>query len=267
MTSPEDATPEADWHRLLDGELGTAAAAELRARLAASPERQAWLSQVARDRDLLRARLEAVLHEPVPHRLSIAEIRRAAAARRRGRVRLAAAACLILGLGFASGWGGRSLQALLETRSQAARLQAIVADAATSYRTFSADPRFPVEVAADRPADLAVLISRGLGRKAPPPDLAALGFTLVGGRIVPSAQGRAVVILYASGRGEWAALYVKAGEPGDRPLEKAAAGGLPAYAWTDDDCAYVMAGDLPQDTLRGLAEAAFDHFERGPGAG
>ncbi|MFO1148302.1 MAG: hypothetical protein U1E62_07990 [Alsobacter sp.] len=267
MTARDDAPREVEWQKLLDGELNEAEAAELKARLAASPERQAWLSQVARDRDLLRARLEAVLFEPVPQRLSFAEIRRSVEARRRTRLRLAAAACLVLGLGFASGWGGHSLRTLLDARSHPARLQAIVSDAVTSYRTFSADPRFPVEIAADRPRDLAALMSRGLGRKAPPPDLAALGFSLVGGRIVPSAQGRAVVILYTSARGEWAALYVKAGEPGDRPLEKAGSGGLAAYLWTDDDCAYVMAGDLPQDTLRGLAEAAFEHFEHGPGAG
>jgi anti-sigma factor RsiW len=267
VTAPDQDGPESEWHRLIDGNVGAAEADALRAKLAASPEREAWLAQVRRDRDLLRAHLESVVDEPVPQRLSLAEIRRAAVARRRALVRLAAAACVVLGLGFAAGWGGHTLQSHLDTRSQAARLQAIVADAVVSFRTFSTDPRFPVEVTSDRPADLATLMSRGLGRKAPPPDLATFGFNLVGGRIVPSALGRAVVILYASDRGEWAALYVKAGEPGDRPLERKAAGGLSAFAWTDDDCAYVLAGDLPHDTLRSLAEAAFRHFEQGAGAG
>jgi anti-sigma factor RsiW len=267
MTSDGADRSEAEWQRLLDGELDGAQADALKAELAASPERRAWLARMARDRDLLRARLAPILQEPVPHRLGLAEIRRARAARLSGRLRFAAAACLVLALGFAAGWGGHGLNAMLDARSHGARLQAIVADAATSYRTFSTDPRFAVELSTARPGDLAELMSRGLGRKAPPPDLAPLGFTLLGGRVVPSALGRAVVVLYASGRGERVALYVKAGEPGDRPLGKAAASGLPAYAWTDDDCAYVVAGDIPHDTLLGLAQAAFTHFEHGPGAG
>jgi anti-sigma factor RsiW len=263
--SHDPLVPEADLQALVDGQLPVEAAADLEARVGENPELRARLASLRRDRDLLRQGLEGLLHEPVPQRLSLARIR---AARRERSLRVlqgAMAACLLIGLGFGAGWFVQARRSA-PSDNRLARWEAVADDAVRTYQTFGAEPRYPVELYADKSDQLSMLLSRGLGRPAPVPDLSSLGLTLVGGRIVPSPHGRAVMVLYRSADDEPVTLYVKAGETGESPIRPAGTSPVGALFWVDDGCAYVVASRLAAPRLQAIAEAMFTHFESGPGS-
>lgn len=256
----------AELNAWVDDRLAPAEAARIERDLAGDLEALQALADLRSDRDALRAALGPVAEEPVPARLKPGRI----AARRRAdrwrRAGMALAACLILGAGLGLGAHLAGSGTGPEV-TQARRWMAVAQDAITAHRTFGPEIRYPVEVTGDDPEQMAGLMSRGLGRRLPPPDLRGQGLTLLGGRILPSALGRAAMFMYQNPEGDRVIVYVKAGETGVTSIRRQAAPDLEALYWIDDGCAYVVTGSLPHDRMQKLAETVFNHFEERPAHG
>ena len=201
-------------HAWLDGELGPERHAEVEAWLREHPEDAARLRLWAADRDVLRARFNPVLEEPVPDALTRTVWQGGTAP----RWRLAAAALALFVLGGALG-------AMLMTRlpPEAARLLAsgragASADAdapsamapwlhraAVAHAVYVPEVRHPVEVvvAGAPPQEQHAQeehLSRWLTKRLSVPvkafDLRAQGFELVGGRLLPDAAGPSAQLMY-----------------------------------------------------------------------
>ncbi len=262
MSEPLPRPSNDDLQSLLDGQVDARWGVRLLAAVNDDPELAARYAQLKADRDALREALAPMADEPIPQRLRVATIR--AKLRRRLLVRSAAAlaACLFLLAGGAAGyWLRASAPQEIAASDPAARWKAVAEEAMRAHKTYSAEVRYPVEIRGDGDGQLSAVIARRLGRRLPPPDLKALGFALVGGRILPSAYGTAALVMYENAAGDRLSVYLKPGETGETAMRSAAAGTEQSVYWVDDGCAYVIAGSLGKETMQAVANAVFAHFE------
>lgn len=238
------------------GELPEAEAAQLVGRLAAEPALQARLDDWARQDAAIRALYAPTGAEPVPGRL-LAVVERARAAppaRRWGWPLQIAAALALLGLGATGGWVAHGPA----PRPAALTLAREVAEA---HQTFAVEVRHPVEVQASDAAHLTTWLSKRLGHPIHAPDFAALGFSLMGGRILPAATGTAALFMYEDAAGQRITLYVAPeGSADTTAFRFFEDDGVQGFFWLDGDLSYAVAGTLPREVLRKVATAAYDQL-------
>lgn len=253
MTAHEDAIPEDSllaWH---EGALPAAERQALALRLAEDAAAQATLADWARQDAALQALYGPRGDEPVPTRLTqLVEAARTRAPRRWPAARALAAGLAVFAVGGAAGWFGHGLAA--PTAPDA------VTDAALAYRTYVVEAVHPVEVPASDAAHLTTWVSKRLGHPIHAPDFAREGFSLMGGRVLPSPTGAAALFMYQDAAGQRLALYVApsgSDETAFRFFDKAGAEG---FWWVDRDLCYAIAGTLPRDVLRRIATSAYDQL-------
>lgn len=249
---------------LLDFAAGVQSSDELSAmaeRVAQDPTAQATLTEWKRQDAALEALYQPVALEPVPDRLANV-IRRAeaedamsAAERPNAQLRLVAATVAALATGSAGGWFARDLTLPTE------QSQTLAADAMRAYATYVVEVKHPVEVKASDADHLNAWMSKRLGHEIRPPDFAADGFTLMGGRIVPSDHGAAALYMYDNAEGQRITLYIAPlGSSNTTAFQFAEDGTTQSFYWMDEDVSYAVVGTVPRDVLRTIAIAAYDQL-------
>ncbi|MBL9064270.1 anti-sigma factor [Tabrizicola sp.] len=225
------------------------------ARLRAMAETDAGLAALIADWDrqdaAIRALYAPVAEEPIPDRLR-KMITGARHAPRRPALPMwrIAAGVALLAFGFAAGWGGARF-----TQSPAS--PTLAQAAMTSFATYSVEARHPVEVGAEDEAHLVQWLSKRLGTPFHPPDLSTGGFRLIGGRLLPGATSPAALLMYEDDLGRRLALYLSRSEGRESDLAFAEEPGRQAFWWIEGNLGCALVGDLPRDTLRRLAIAAY----------
>jgi len=248
---------EDDLHARIDGQLPRERTEDVDAYLAAHPEEEARFSQYAQQRQALRTAFAAQASGPIPNRLRVAHL--LAQQRRQGRrhlAQIAAAVCLIV-LGGVGGWAARDLTGRLSSVPPGAIARMITADAIAAHRTFSVEVRHPVEVDAGQEAHLVQWLSKRLGRQLVVPDLAADGFRLMGGRLLPAEDGPAAQFMYEKGNGERLTLYLRAGVGGETAFRYHEEGGIGAFYWSDEGFGYAIAAKADRNLLLRIAEIVY----------
>ena len=204
----------------------------------------------------LRHAFDPWLAEALPPRLVAAAEGRAA----RGRLlRLwpAYAAAASLALGLAAGWFARD--AALERTGVPTTF---ARQAAITHALYSADQRRPVEVWANEEASLARWLTRRMGTQAHIPDLTALGYTLVGGRLVAGNEKPTGLVMYENADKQRITLQWRlakdAGAPsGEAAFRYASENGVGVFYWIDDDSAYALSGPLDRAQLLAVARVVY----------
>jgi anti-sigma factor RsiW len=219
----------------------------LQALAAEDPALAARLAGWDRQDAALRALYAPVADEPVPERLRAVLLRVPPAASSLWRI---AAALVLLGCGFAGGWG----VARLAPPSDGPLLARA---AIGSYATYAVEVAHPVEVPASDEAHLVKWLSKRLGTAIRPPDLAAEGFRLIGGRLLPGDISPAALLMYEDDLGRRLALYVTRSTGRDSDLAFAEEQGAQAFWWVEGNLGCALVGDLPRDLLRRLAISAY----------
>lgn len=182
-----------DIEAFIDGRIDPARGAEVERYLEGNPTVRA---RVVADRAIkaeLRTRLEPVAAEPIPPRLRVGTIlarRRHTGLRRPG---LPAARGALLAMGMGVGWVARGT-GQASARNASAAMTSEGAEAIADHRVFVVETAHPVEVAASQQAHPVQWLSRRVGQPLKIPDFPAQGFELMGGRVLPSAEGPAVVV-------------------------------------------------------------------------
>jgi anti-sigma factor RsiW len=248
---------EDDLHARIDGQLPRERTEEVEAHLAAHPEQEARFSQYAQQRQELRAAFAAQASGPIPNRLRVAHLLAQQRRRRRRQLaQIAAALCLIV-LGGIGGWAARDLTGPPSSSSPGVVASVITADAIAAYRTFSVEVRHPVEVDAGQEAHLVQWLSKRLGRQLVVPDLAAAGFRLMGGRLLPAEDGPAAQFMYENGNGERLTLYLRTGVGGETAFRYHEEGSIGAFYWSDEGFGYAIAAKADRDLLLRIAEIVY----------
>lgn len=251
-----DSINEDDLHAYADGALSDTRRLEVEAWLAAHPADaarvQAWIAQ----NQALHAAFDSVLNEPLPIDL-------VRAARKRPPARAiykAVAAGIAL---VASGLVGYGVGVVSETRPAAhaplAAVPPLAREAAIAHAVFSPETRHPVEVEAAHSKHLVKWLSRRLGAELRAPDFSPLGFSLLGGRLLPGDTGPVAQFMYQDGIGRRVTLYVRrdAAENDTTQFRHVTENGVEVFYWIDRDFGYALSGQIAAGDVRALATAAY----------
>jgi anti-sigma factor RsiW len=135
---------------------------------------------------------------------------------------------------------------------------AVFDDAIAAHRTFSVETRHPVEVGANEEAHLVQWLSKRLGHRLIAPDLTALGFQLMGGRLLPADSGPAALFMYENGKGtRLTCYYLSANVGGETEFKYREQNGTNAFYWVEDGLAYAIAANTDRDLLLKVAEIIY----------
>jgi anti-sigma factor RsiW len=249
MSQQQNVT-ESELHAYMDGELDRRRLAAVEAYLAANPETAERLAAYRRTDDSLRAQFDPVLEEPLPTRLE----------RRSRTFRLArtAAAIAWFTLGATVGWTwhrGTPAEQQPENNRWAQR-------AAVAHAIYSPEVRHPVEVGADQEAHLVAWLSKRLGTPLKIPKLNALGYSLVGGRLLPGERAPVAQFMYQDPHGQRLTLYVRTNreQSKETAFRFAQDGSVRVFYWVDRGLGFALSGEIGKEDLLKVATAVYQQL-------
>ncbi len=234
---------ESELHAYFDGELPEARHSEVAAWLQNHPEAQAMLDDWA----LQTAELKASFPEgkglalPTPQPRGI------------GWQALAAmVAVAVLGAG-----GGWALRGAMQPMAVASPVQM----AMDAHATFVSEVIHPVEVQVAQEEHLLKWLSNRLGSDIQAPDLAAAGYALLGGRLLPNMGRNAGQFMYENQSGARVTLYVTSTPDAEESaFQFLELNGFEAFYWVDKKMSYALIGQMSKDALRGLAINVYEQL-------
>ena len=253
MTDPERPIGEDDLHAYVDHQLDDDRRGAVERYLEARPHDAHRVAAFQAQREALRAAFAARETDPLPPTLDLSRIVAARVRRRRPPWLLAASVALALAGGSGAGW-------VLHTPRPPDRTTLAVdllkQEALTSHRVYADDSRHPVEMsAADQPR-LGQWLSDRLRREVVPANLSALGFDLIGGRLLATEHGGAAALLmYQDARGDRLSLLLRPMARDLRaPRSDVSQGPLKGSAWIDNGLGYAVVAALPNSELDRVAD-------------
>ncbi len=280
---------EDELHALVDGRLDAAQRAALQARLAHDPQAHATWLVWQRQREILSGLHRETLEAEVPPALAAAARRVSTRQQQSGRWwrwgGMAASVLCAFGLGWMS--HGRLSQVagtastLAQHAAQPGSVREFVHQASVAHMVYAPEVRHPVEVTAAQQEHLVQWLSKRLQRPLKVPDLAAEGYELVGGRLLPGSDGARAQFMFQDKAGERITLYLGAMKAAAaspalvsaRPQEPSAlspkahvresafsfseGGPVPGFYWVEQGFGYALTGKLTREQLMRLAQAVY----------
>ncbi len=141
--------------------------------------------------------------------------------------------------------------------------QALARSAAVAHAVYSPEQRHPVEVGADQQQHLVTWLSKRLGAPLHPPQLGALGYELIGGRLLPGQSGPVAQFMYDNAGGKRLTLYVSTEQRHNRStaFRFTQEGQVGVFYWIDGRYGYALSGGLDKAALAKLADAVYAQLE------
>lgn len=259
---------EDDLHAYVDGRLAQARRAEVAAYLAAHAQEAERVHAYAAQNQALRDLCNPVMAEPVPERLralasapqpAVADHQATSFLSRWSLQRLAAGIMLAV----ISGIGGWAAHGKFQTAEHMARMQSFPRQAAIAHAVYSPDVRRPVEVDAEHEEQLVAWLSKRLGTPVHPPKLGALGFELIGGRLLPGNSGPVAQFMYHDATGQRLTLYVSTeiSNNHDTAFRFAQEGPVNVFYWIDGQFGYALSAPILKAELARVATAVYEQLE------
>jgi anti-sigma factor RsiW len=223
------------------------------------------MDKEAKDDPELKALSEAlhqlydpVLQEPVPERLRARGM--TGAAPWRGYARAAGLVVVGLAVGAAGGWYLHPAQRPAVAQSDT---PVFVKRAAVAHATYSPEVRHPVEVGADQEAHLVAWLSKRLGAQVRAPKLESVGYSLVGGRLLPGENGPVAHFMYQCKQGTRVTLYVRTDATNNREtaFRYQTEGNVKVFYWIDKKFGYALSSaDIAKENLLAVANSVYQQL-------
>jgi anti-sigma factor RsiW len=235
-------------HAYVDDALTAEARRAFEAEIAADPELAERIRAYKAQNEALHELFDPVLAEA--HGLQVTRHANA------GRW-LAMAAMLLLGvaLGFVTrGW-----------IAMPAAPPTIARQAALAHVAYVPEVRHPVEVAAAEEKHLVAWLSKRLAAPLRAPTLAASGYQLLGGRLLPAANrddpAPVALLMYENAQGKRLSLLVKREARNEATSFRYSQDGpTNVFYWIDGPFGYALAGDVSKEELQALARAIYQQL-------
>jgi len=241
---------EDDLQAYVDEVLESARRAEVVEYLSSHPEEARRIERYRDQRAALRAALAPIAEEPLPAELNLARMIKARGRRPRMEwTRWAAAAAVLLSIGAATGWSVRGA-----TQRVSRGIPALASEGMDSYQVYASDRVRPVEMGESDRAGLIQWASARLGRPVSVPDLSASGYRFMGGRLVATSHGPAMLFMYDDPQGSRLVLFTREMDA-DRntSMSRHSRDGLEGFAWSSQGIGYSLVGP-PSSQLHPLAD-------------
>ncbi|SAL58664.1 anti-sigma factor family protein [Caballeronia humi] len=277
----EQHTPisEEEIHAYVDGALAEHRRAELDRLLETDNALASRISDYFALNNMLHDRYDRVLLEPVPQRLMPPEPAPAPAPVAKKSWLSAAnwpqfaglAAALVVGIGI--GVGGMTSQPardMLLTSAgdmparhvSASKEESFARQSAIAYVTYAPMVTRPVEVGADHEQELVKWLSSRLGTDVHAPILTRVGFSLMGGRLLPGEDGPIAQFMYHDANGERITLNVS-----HRKVSRDVTafklfqdGSVNVFYWVDGDFGYAVSGAIDRKVLLDVSHDVYEQL-------
>ncbi|GAB3092644.1 anti-sigma factor family protein [Lysobacter terrae] len=240
---------EDDLHAYVDGSLDSERHVEVSAYLDQHPDVAQRVSDYRWQREHLRSAFLDVAQEPVPANLNLEHM---VVRRRRPRwvaLPTAAAAMLLIGLGGIGGWLSHS-----RLRPAPAGIEALAQEATDSYEVHASDRVRPVELRANDRDELVRWASERLGRPVTIPDLSGSGYRFMGGRLVATEHGPAVLFMYDDDRGTRLVMLSRRMVVDQNiPMKLHLRGSVAGFTWANRGIGYSLVGSMAANLLHPIA--------------
>jgi anti-sigma factor RsiW len=143
-------------------------------------------------------------------------------------------------------------------------MAAFVHQAAVAHAVYTPDVRRPVEIPAEQEEQLVKWLSKRLNAKVRPPRLGALGYELIGGRLLPGASGPVAQFMYHDASERRLTLYVSADNKDnkDTAFRFAQEGDVSVFYWIDGRFGYALSANIGKTELAQLATAVYGQLEQ-----
>ena len=253
MTQERPGPEIEELHSYVDGQLGPEAGRRVAERLSREPRTREQVGAYGAIRDGLKALYDPVALEPIPPRLL-------ARRHRRPWLRPLGAIAASLALLVAGGFIGMHLDG--SRFAPLAGAPSVVREAAMAYAVYTPEVRHPVEVPGEQEQHLVSWLTKRMGVQLRVPQLASLGFRLVGGRLLSSDDGPGALLMYEDGHGRRVILYACHNEDKDRStaFRFAQEEGISVFHWLEGPLSYALAGELDRAALLAIAEAVYQQI-------
>ena len=265
---------DSDLHAYVDGQLDSARRIEVETWLAEDEEAARRVDAYRAQNAALHSLFDGILKEPPDARhvdmgRQLGEVLDNRARRpwwtQTGWQRLAAAVTLMVA-GAGAGWlsHGETPSAPVTQAQTTAPLQAFDEEA-TQAHSFYANSRFEVEMGADNQDALNTWLSERLGKPVFGPDLAGIGYRLIGGRSLPAEGGAVAQYMYQTDGGKRLTLFVgspKADQPSAFSFAKH--GEIASFYWVEGPLSYALVGHFERDQLMTIAQLVHQKLKSGP---
>lgn len=270
MNRPTLPPTDDELHAWVDGQLPPERHEAVEEALTRDPAVAARVAAWQAQRDALRRLHGGLLDELPPTPLmGVLERHQTKAGRSAPWLRWGGMAAGLL-VAFAAGWLGNAQwsgtpQTSGTSLARAPAVREFVRDASVAHVVYTPEKRHPVEVAAAEQQHLLQWLSKRLDHPLKVPDLSSLGYTLVGGRLLPGEAGARAQFMFEDAAGERITLYIGsldaqaagAAASGETAFRFTSDGAVPSFYWIDRGFGYAVAGRLPRDALLRLATLAY----------
>jgi anti-sigma factor RsiW len=250
MTEQQPPVGDDDLNAYVDGRLDGARRELVAHYLAANPEQQKRVRDWASQSDQLRRALRQDAADETAvtlARLVRSQVKPAVAPWWRGMPAIAASVVLALVLGGVGGW-------IMRGDRNPTEIARLGQEAASAYRIFANDPSRSIEISSDNQAELVNWMSQKLGRGVTLPDLAGMGYHLMGGRVLSAMYGPAAMLIYRDANDDRIIVYLqpmRIGAPA--AMQPLAAKTVDGYAWIDHKVGYTVMSEGDHTRLRSVA--------------
>ncbi len=250
---------EADLHAYVDLQLSPSRRAEVETFLSMRPDDLERVRDWQRQNDMLRGLLDPVVDEALPLRLPV----RPEASPWPWRSLAAGAFAAVLSAGLA--WSVRGSidaaamrVALASPAGADVELTGFAHRAAVAHAVYSPEVRRPVEVGAEQEQALVTWLTRRMGATVHPPALSALGYELIGGRLLPGDKGPVAQFMYSSTSGQRLTLYVTREVAGqDTAFRFAKDGPVNVFYWVEDKFGYAISAGTNREELLKVSQEVY----------
>ncbi|MFC0805989.1 MULTISPECIES: anti-sigma factor family protein [Sinorhizobium] len=263
MSADFETVSDDDLHAYVDGHL-------------AQPERErieSWLEKQPAKAEEVRqwqAQATALKQHFASYARSGEEDRSLISARRKSRstgwasavptLRRLAAGLLIFAAGALAGAYGPDLVAPPPESADAS--EALPRQAQSAFLIYASEVRHPVEVGASEREHLATWLGKRLDYGLKIPDLSSLGFSLVGGRLVPVNDTAGAMLMYEDVTGErLTVLLGRNPENRETSFRISSRGEVETFYWIDGEIGYAVTGEVPRALLQKVADECYRQFE------
>lgn len=242
-----------DLNAYVDDALDPVRRAEIEAYLSSHPDAADQVLAYRSQNEGMRALYGPLADTRVPASLRPAQVAARQRMRRFMTAMQAVAAVLLLAVGGAAGWLLKDSGASIES----AAAPRFTREATAAHVLYTAERRHAVEVGAEE-EHLFRWLSNRLGTDVQAPDLAGLGFNLMGGRLLPANGRPAAQFMYEDPTGERLTLYIRP-DPGsdETRFEYVTEDGVGAFYWIEGRFGYALIGSQPRDPLLRAARLVY----------
>jgi anti-sigma factor RsiW len=268
MTTRQTSIDEDDFQAFVDGQLPPERCRVVMAYLAAHPDESSRMSDYRTLNGGLHGLYDEALYEPLPVRLRVDHYRGRASWRDRlqrwfgfgvfGLTPRLVGLAALLTASAASGWWMHSSQIVLPEVETPA--MSFARQATSAHLVYAPDVRHPVEFGADQEEKMLLWLSERLGETVHVPKLQDLGFSLIGGRLLPAGSEPAAQLMYEDAEAQRMTLYIRGRWKGastsqpERSVSYATEDEVGLVYWVEGPFAYALIGAMDREQLFATAE-------------